>query len=120
VTPEPLSDLDGFVTARNARINAAGRRGMNSFADVEEALMDCAVAVGYERVLTAEDFDVVAVIADEVASVVAERDRLAEALRGLLTVTDHRGMNEQITGGDECDCDACRSARAALDERQAD
>lgn len=66
----------------------ARKRGMNTVEDVEEALMRCAVAVGYDEGLTAEDFDVVGVVADMVESVAREvreaearEEELREALR---------------------------------------
>lgn len=43
-----------------------------------------------------------------------QRRGAVEALRGLLAVTDHRSLNEQMAGGDECPCDACNAARYAL------
>jgi hypothetical protein len=39
---------------------------------------------------------------------------LERALRGLLAVTDHRSLNEQMAGGDRCPCNACNVARYAL------
>lgn len=44
----------------------------------------------------------------------AENERLREALGGMLASTDHRSMNEQVVGGDDCDCSACIAGRAAL------